>query len=45
VDAELRAELRAGLARAERQQLARVLAVLERNAMIAAGEAGGTNGS
>ena len=37
VDAELRADLRAGLTRAERQQLARVLAVLERNAMLAAG--------
>jgi DNA-binding MarR family transcriptional regulator len=40
VDAELRADLRAGLPRADRQQLARVLAVLERNAMIAA-EGGG----
>ena len=37
VDAELRADLRTGLTRAERQQLARVLAVLERNAMLAAG--------
>ena len=37
VDAELRTDLRTGLARAERQQLARVLAVLERNAMLAAG--------
>ena len=45
VDAELRADLRAGLARADRRQLARLLAVLERNAMIAAGDGDdGTNG-
>ena len=37
IDADLRADLRTGLTRAERQQLARVLAVLERNAMLAAG--------
>jgi DNA-binding MarR family transcriptional regulator len=37
VDAELRADLRMGLARAERQQLARLLAVLEGNAIVAAG--------
>lgn len=37
VDADLRADLRVGLSRAERQQLARVLAVVEGNAMTAAG--------
>lgn len=38
VDADLRAELRMGMARGERQLLARMLAVLEKNAAMAAGD-------
>lgn len=37
VDTELRDELRQGLSRRERQELARLLGVLERNALAAAG--------